>query len=167
MLNNKYEFYLFSSEVNNPSIKRFKSLNAAIKTYNEDTINKNIIYYSLGVSDEKGEIDLIYNKNGINTISNDYKLTHFNNDKLITVNVMNILKDEILNKKKYSNYIISELRSIRDLEENDNSSDDEINLLSRNEVFNELCDYEGLVGYGRKIKDWIKDIYGINLDEIN
>lgn len=37
---------------------------------------------------------------------------------------------------------------------------------SPNEVFDWLCDWEGLVHYGSIIRRWIKDIYGIDLDDV-
>ena len=53
-----------------------------------------------------------------------------------------------------------------DLEPTDTSMDEEINNMSRNEVLNRVCEWEGLIGYGRVIREWIKDIYGVDLDRM-
>ena len=66
----------------------------------------------------------------------------------------------------YPENILRLVRQNLDLEPTDTSMDEEINAMSRNEVFNRVCEWEGLIGYGRVIREWIKDIYGINLDEI-
>lgn len=66
----------------------------------------------------------------------------------------------------YPENILRLVRQNLDLEPTDTSMDEEINAMSRNEVLNCVCEWEGLIGYGRVIREWIKDIYGINLDEI-
>ena len=53
-----------------------------------------------------------------------------------------------------------------DLEPTDTSMDEEINNMSRNEVLNRVCEWEGLIGYGEVIREWIKDIYGVDLDKV-
>ena len=66
----------------------------------------------------------------------------------------------------YPDNILRLVRQNLDLEPTDTSMDDEINAMSQNEVLNRVCEWEGLIGYGRVIREWIKDIYGINLDEM-
>lgn len=66
---------------------------------------------------------------------------------------------------KYPENIIRIVRQSLDLEPTDTSKDDEINVMSRSEILDCVCEWEGLIGYGRVIRNWIKDIYGINLDE--
>ena len=34
------------------------------------------------------------------------------------------------------------------------------------EVFGMVCEWESLIGYGRVIREWIKDIYGVDLDKV-
>ena len=68
---------------------------------------------------------------------------------------------------KYSEYIMAALRQRLDLEADDTSRDKEINSYSPNEAFEELLAWEGFIGYARHIKMWIKDIYGIDLDEVS
>lgn len=67
-------------------------------------------------------------------------------------------------ENKYPEYIIKILRQRRNIDEDDTSEDKDINTLSTDEVFSEVCDWEGLIGYNSVIKRWINDIYKINLD---
>lgn len=50
------------------------------------------------------------------------------------------------------------------LERFDDSRDEEINLLSSDEVFDHVCNWNGLLGYATTIKSWIEDIYKVNLN---
>jgi hypothetical protein len=65
----------------------------------------------------------------------------------------------------YPENILRIVRQNLDLEPTDTIKDDDINAMSQPEILNCVCEWEGLIGYGRTIRDWIKDIYGINLDE--
>lgn len=38
--------------------------------------------------------------------------------------------------------------------------------LTPDEVFDCICDYEGLIGYGSKIRTWVRNIYGVDLSKI-
>lgn len=68
---------------------------------------------------------------------------------------------------KYPEYIMKDLRQRRGLEEGDASMDDKLNDMSKNRVFKEVLNWNGLLGnWDIDIKAWIKDIYGIDLDEI-
>ncbi len=59
------------------------------------------------------------------------------------------------------------LRQREGLDENDTSMDNELNKLSPNEVFTEVCIWNGLMGnYDETIKGWIKSIYKIDLDNM-
>ena len=60
-------------------------------------------------------------------------------------------------ENKYPEYIMQKVSENLELEY------DEINQLSANEVFDALCNYEGLINYGETIRRWISDIYGIEL----
>ena len=64
----------------------------------------------------------------------------------------------------YPENILRLVRQNLDIEPTDTSMDEEINNMSRNEVLNRVCEWEGLIGYGRVIREWIKDIYGVDLD---
>ena len=37
--------------------------------------------------------------------------------------------------------------------------------MSRKEIFNAVCTWNGLIGYGNKIADWVEDIYQISLND--
>ncbi|MGN0710162.1 MAG: hypothetical protein ACI4LO_00270 [Anaerovoracaceae bacterium] len=39
-------------------------------------------------------------------------------------------------------------------------------IYTPNELFEVILEYEGLSGYGMKIKKWIKELYGIDLDAV-
>ena len=64
----------------------------------------------------------------------------------------------------YPENILRLVRQNLDIEPTDISMDEGINNMSRNEVLNRVCEWEGLIGYGRVIREWIKDIYGVDLD---
>ena len=66
----------------------------------------------------------------------------------------------------YPENILRLVRQNLDLKPTDTSMDEEINNMSRNEVLNRVCEWEGLIGYGRVIREWINDIYGVNLDRM-
>ena len=66
----------------------------------------------------------------------------------------------------YPENILRLVRQNLDIEPTDTSMDEEINAMSRNEVLDRVCEWEGLIGYGRVIREWIKDIYGIDLDRM-
>jgi hypothetical protein len=66
--------------------------------------------------------------------------------------------------KIYDDYIMQDLRQRKGLDKNNSSHDESIMEMSRYEALNEVCDWNGLIGYGSTIKDWIESIYGINLD---
>lgn len=69
------------------------------------------------------------------------------------------------NKNKYPEYIMNYVRQGMGLEENDTSKDDFINnVMSKNDVFDSVCDWQGLISWGVIIKDWVSDIYNIDLE---
>lgn len=65
----------------------------------------------------------------------------------------------------YSENILRIVRQNLNLEPTDTSKDDEINAMSQSKILDCVCEWEGLIGYSRVIRGWIKDIYGINLDK--
>ena len=66
----------------------------------------------------------------------------------------------------YPENIMCMVRQYMGLEPDDEKYDDEILSMKPSEVFGMVCEWEGLIGYGKVIREWIKDIYGINLDEM-
>lgn len=68
---------------------------------------------------------------------------------------------------KYPEYILKMLRQGQDLDENDTSLDDELNKMSKSRAFLEVLNWNGLLGrWDIDIKNWIRDIYGVDLNEI-
>lgn len=57
------------------------------------------------------------------------------------------------------------VRQRLELDKYDVSKDKEINELSPGEVFEHICNWNGLIGYAYTIKSWIRDIYKIDIDK--
>ena len=66
---------------------------------------------------------------------------------------------------KYPENIMRMVRGNLELELDDTSRDEEIEAMSKQEVFDRVCNWDGLIGYSTTIKSWINQIYGINLDK--
>lgn len=64
---------------------------------------------------------------------------------------------------KYSDELMEILRQREDLNRNDTSLDDTINEMSPDEVFKSVLEWEGFLGYEETIKNWISDIYHVDL----
>lgn len=68
---------------------------------------------------------------------------------------------------KYPEYILKTLRQRWDLDENDTSSDDELNKMDKDTAFRNVLNWKGFLGrWDIDIKNWIRDIYGVDLNEI-
>ena len=65
---------------------------------------------------------------------------------------------------RYPEYIMQKLRQRRDLEPEDKSEDEDINAMSPNEALDEVCMWEGLIDYGSTIREWVSDIYNVELE---
>ena len=63
----------------------------------------------------------------------------------------------------YSVGIMQTLRQKRGLEPNDTSQDAAINDMGHHEAFRNVLEWEGIIGFDYKIRDWVKEIYGIEL----
>lgn len=70
------------------------------------------------------------------------------------------------NPNKYPENIMECVRQRLGLEKYDDLRDEEINQLSPAEVFDHVCDWNGLIGYASTIKSWIVDIYNMKLGEV-
>ena len=68
--------------------------------------------------------------------------------------------------EKYFYIIMAAVRQNLGLEADDTSMDERINAMTRQEVLNRVCEWEGLIDYGETILDWIEDIWGVDLDDI-
>lgn len=71
------------------------------------------------------------------------------------------------NTNKYPENIMESVRQSIDLEEWDDSQDNEINEMTPNEIFEHVCTWEGFYSYADTIKQWINDIYKIDLDALS
>lgn len=69
------------------------------------------------------------------------------------------------NKMKYPESIMRCVRRNLGLREMDTSKDLEIYKMSRKEVLNAVCTWNGLTGYGYTVAGWIEDIWQIELEE--
>ena len=66
-------------------------------------------------------------------------------------------------ENKYPVGIIKCVRRYLGLDENDGSADIKIGAMSRDEVFEIVCNWNGLIHYADKIKSWVNDIYQTNI----
>lgn len=66
-------------------------------------------------------------------------------------------------ENKYPEYIMKKVRQMMNLDENDTSKDKEINSLFKQEVFERVLNWEGIIGYSHSLNSWIQDIFGIDL----
>lgn len=69
-------------------------------------------------------------------------------------------------QKTYSKKIMEALRQRRELEPDDTSEDMKIMSMAKQDVFNEYCQWNGLLGgYGYDLLNIIENIYDINLQQ--
>lgn len=69
-------------------------------------------------------------------------------------------------KEKYPNSIIQYVRQREGLDKEDGSRDKEILEMTNSEVFRDVLAWNGFLGgWDYTIKDWVKSIYGIDLDD--
>ena len=64
----------------------------------------------------------------------------------------------------YPNYVLKVLRQKFGKSEDDTSMDEYFQTISPDEVFNEILEWEGFLGYTHKILSWIQDIYKVRLN---
>ena len=70
-------------------------------------------------------------------------------------------------KERYPEYIIRYLRQRKGLDADDTRLDKLFQSMSPSHVFSRVLERNGLSGgWDYQIKGWIKDIYGIDIDEI-
>lgn len=88
-------------------------------------------------------------------------------DENKVVEKINIIQEHQIrlenNSNKYSESIMECVRQRWGLEKYDDSKDEEINQLLPDEVFEHVCNWNGILGYATTIKSWIGDIYKIDL----
>lgn len=64
---------------------------------------------------------------------------------------------------KYSEWIMEDVRQNLGLEADDVSRDNDINEMSKDEIFERILEWDGLIGYLETIKGWITEIYNVKL----
>jgi hypothetical protein len=72
-----------------------------------------------------------------------------------------------MSETKYPEYIVKKLRKRLGLDENDTSQDSYIEDYSKSEAFSEVLNWDGLIGWDYSIKEYVKDIYGVDLYELD
>lgn len=68
-------------------------------------------------------------------------------------------------KNMYTTEIVEAVRQRFGLMYDDSSMDQDILVMSKNEIFNHVLSWNGLLGYDDTIKNWVLDIYDVDLDE--
>lgn len=69
-------------------------------------------------------------------------------------------------QKTYNKKVMEALRQRRGLEPGDVSQDGDIMSMSKQDVFNEYCQWEGLLGgFGYSLLNVVENIYDINLQQ--
>lgn len=82
--------------------------------------------------------------------------------------VQNINKRYENSSNKYSNDIMEQLRQRMGLDDKyDTSMDEEINNMSKDEVFTNLFGWNGFKDWEHVVKDWVEQVYGIKLSDEN
>lgn len=66
---------------------------------------------------------------------------------------------------KYADCVYEDVRQNLGYDENDSSVDVQIDAMSRSEVFERVLEWNNIVRYGYTMRCWVKDIFGIDLDE--
>lgn len=64
----------------------------------------------------------------------------------------------------YPEWLLKDIRKNLGLEADDTSQDDEINAMSKQEVFERYLTWQGIIGYSDRIISVIETIYNIQLD---
>ena len=63
---------------------------------------------------------------------------------------------------KYPEYIMKKVRQRIGVEPNDNSKDEEIEIMSPGEIIDAVLEWEGIIGYTEFIVDLVFDVYGFD-----
>jgi hypothetical protein len=108
---------------------------------------------------------------GISTRNIDF-FRNLSDEELSNENITNDIINKINeyelsvenNTNNYSEEIMQNLRQREGLDKYDTSMDTELNKIEPDKAFNEVLQWNGLLGsWDYTIKCWIKDIYGIEL----
>lgn len=76
-----------------------------------------------------------------------------------------IYQSQKVEHNEYSTYVMRCVRQNLGLEADDESEDNEIYEMSKSEILNSVCTWNNLINYGDTIKSWVRQVYGVKLDE--
>lgn len=71
---------------------------------------------------------------------------------------------EEVQPNSYPEDIMKTLRKRRGLNQYDYSQDEDINQSTKDEVFDEVCNWNGFIDAGSRIRSWVESIYNIDLN---
>ena len=69
--------------------------------------------------------------------------------------------------KRYPEHLVRNVRQNLGRDAEDTSGDAAILLLSRDEFFDRVCNWDGLIGYGDQIRSWVEYVYGVDLSNLD
>lgn len=115
----------------------------------------------MDILDKYDEVNSSYNWSILDELSDE---DLYNEEKIVKkISVIQKNQERIENNpNRYTEDVMECVRQIWGLEKFDDTRDKEINQLSPDEVFNHVCNWNGLLGYATTIKSWIEDIYKVN-----
>lgn len=79
-------------------------------------------------------------------------------------NYIDAMATEVIHRM-YPENIIGDIRENLDVKRDDESKDYTIMNMSKSEVLERVCVWNGLIGYDDTIKNWIESIYGVELKD--
>lgn len=96
----------------------------------------------------------------------DFSGEDFNNEEKIIEIIHKIEEYEVWDEaeKKYPTYIYENVRQNLGMNKYDTSRDEFIENMPRDEILDRVCYWNNLINFGDTIKEWIIDIYNVNLD---
>lgn len=66
--------------------------------------------------------------------------------------------------QNYPNYILKKIRQFNDLDASDTSRDAEFQELEPEEAFDQVLQFDGIIGYRYTILRWVAEIFKVKLD---
>jgi hypothetical protein len=70
-----------------------------------------------------------------------------------------------MSEQKYSDYVMECVRQNLGLKPNNTSKDEQINEMDKDEILERVATWNNIIGYGPTIREWIEDIWCMDLDE--
>ena len=79
------------------------------------------------------------------------------------IDALNASTDTGVGESQYPEWIMQMVRLRKGLDQSDRSRDAEIARMSKSEVFEACLEWEGIIGYGGRLRNWIDAIYGTSI----